>query len=363
MNGIFPFLRNNPKVQIIAYSATQDEAIQSTFAKFCKIVHFQPPAIYCGTKWYLDNNRVKEAEPFWDEATGQLMPQGIECCERLKQGNHIFGVIRIPYKMQEVKGGIFAQVIKDTYGFKVKFIDAKNSFDWSDSDEAGWHGAVANKSKTILVICQTATRSTELKFHKHISFWHGSERKKTAHNTIIQADCRPIFYNTPENGPVDIIIYSSIEDFKLNAEIITSAEYTKKLSQRMKSQVLLTGTVTTQKLVVVDKLPSVAEFNKIAKQHGAKSDYVTRANHKVSANKTENIANMALTGHLSGTSANGKRFANVVLFDAANLKFLSSWAEVQQKGYAGKFGLILEFDQQVAIGATHLTTNKSMYSV
>ena len=361
---IFPALLKNPKVQIVAYSATQEEAMRSDFSRICQIQHFTPPSIYCGTKWYLDNNRVIEAEPFWDEENAALTEQGIECCERLKNGVHIFGVVRIPYKMHAFKtSGLFENAIRSRYGFNVRFISGNDSFDWSDNDEAPWKSLVFSNKKTILVVCQTATRSTELKFHKYISFWHGAERKNTAYNTIIQADGRPIFYNTPENGPVDIMIYTSVNAFKLNAGYISYELYDKKLSQRSKANVTTAGLKSRLELRWMDKLPTLDEFNAYARAEGAYCNYTEVFNRTVSGHNKLDMAESLLRPIpvLMGRITDGVRYACTVHFDNMNPHFTDSWRTALNNGVAGKYAIALEFDEMVSDNVIHITTRSSMY--
>lgn len=298
----FKHLIENPKVQVIAYSATNEEAEHSRFTKRykCKIATYVPPKSYCGTKWYLDNNRVKEAEPFWDEKTGSLTIQGIECCDLLKNSNKVFGVVRFPRLMSQIReSGKFESALKAQYGFRVQFIDAKDSFDWGKNGD--WYKAVGihadTGTKTILAICQTATRSTELKFHRHIRFWHGAERK-AAYNTIIQADCRPIFYDTPENNPygnpVDIIIYSSIKAFRLNAEYTKVSDYDGKLAGRMSAKVNEAGIKTVLKIFWLDKKPSLQEFNDFARANGAFCEYTDSFDRTISGHSYIDLADSIL---------------------------------------------------------------------
>ncbi len=367
MGRFFKKLIENPKVQIIAYSATNEEATHSRFARRykCKIKTFIPPTIYCGTKWYLDNKRVIEAEPFWDEKTGTLSRQGIECCDRLLNSDKIFGVVRFPTSMKPMRdSGKFEAAIKKQYGFKVKFVDANDSFDWGNGDNASWYGPVINKRKTILAICQTATRSTELKFHRHISFWHGAQRR-AAYNTIIQADCRPIFYDTPENGPVDIVIYSSVKAFRLNAEYTKTDEYDGKLAGRMSKKAVDAGTITKLQIEWLDHKPTLSEFNTFAKKNGAFSGYTETFNRTVSGTDYIDIGAGILKDQpvLMGRVSNGVRSACTVYFDKMNSNYLDSWKIAQNKGVVAKYAIALEFDEVVTEHVVHLTTKRSVFEV
>ena len=369
----FNHLITNPKVQIIAYSATNEEAENSKFAKkyHCKIATFMPPDIYCGTKWYLDNNRVRDAQPFWDEESGTLTGQGIECCNLLKNSSKVFGVIRFPRSISEIKeSGKLATKLKTLYGFRVQFVDAKESFDWGKNGD--WYKALGIFSdtgiQTILVICQTATRSTELKFHRHIRFWHGAERK-AAYNTIIQADGRVIFYDTPENNPpknpVDIIVYSSVRAFRLNADYTTTQDYGKKLSGRMSVKVNKAGTKTRLKIVWADTKPSLDQFNALAKSHGAFCEYTEPFNRTISGTNYLDMASGILQPEpvLMGRINKGIRAACTVHFDSANNNFLNTWELVKNAGVVGKYAIALEIDEDVVEGAIHATTRRSMFEV
>ena len=347
------------KVKVIAYSATQEEAMYSYFGnqQFSRIVYYNPPPTYRGAKWYLDNNKVKEATPFWDAATKTFEPQGIECLDMLKASNKTFGVVRFPWGMKTIRDkGDFEHAVRTQYGFNVVFVDGDNSFDWSQSKDSMCDLLLSAKRKTVLVVCQTITRSTEVYFHDEITFWHGAERKNAAANTIMQADGRPIYYDGTYSNPVDITIYSSLEVFEYYAGKRPIGQLQRKISHRVTNT---TGgkrgrpSKYIRKQVVLNRMPTIAEYNIEAAKLGGlpRKNIDTRS---VSGNFKYDVADYVLTNSnnkLAGAK-DDRQYGTVIAFDAPslNVKHKSSWSNTAH--LHGKFVLLIDIPRKIVITPT-----------
>ena len=310
---------------------------------------------------------------FWDIKQSSLTPQGIECCDLLKDSNKLFGIVR----MNKLNGlrqvDEFEQTIRKSYGFKVIWVTAAESFKWGKRGD--WSKYVLERQeenpnlKILLVICQTATRSTEIKFHKHICFWHDNERKNSNYNTIMQAAGRVFYYDSPTNNPtanpVDIIVYSSIIDFKLNAKLITLAEYSegnKKISGRVKSGKKWKEGAYTIKHEILDHEPTLDEYILLAKKHNGRTDKKGIQVHKCSKRK-DDLAKLVLQD-AAGNPSRRVGWASVVHFDSPIV--FDTWEKYVMKrpggSLVGKFLLIIEVPTGQFTSEPYVTAGSSMYN-
>lgn len=226
-------------VKFIFYSATNEELCFSKLVKDCVELNFEPSSNYRGDKWFLDNNLVYEAMPFWDFSNNALTFQGVEILNRfLSRDDKIFGCVRFSNGYNEIKQNTkFISTIKKDFNIEIKFVDEDESFDWSK----GWMSYALRwisqpNFKVLFVICQTCSRSTEIGFHKFLAFWHDYRNKNTPYTTIIQADQRPNHYydGISENF---IEIYSCKTSWEYSAGLIDEKTYLENSDRDLSSRV------------------------------------------------------------------------------------------------------------------------------
>lgn len=376
LSKVFDKIEAIPNVQFICISATNDEAIHSYFGNLpnTRILYYTPPSNYCGVEWFLNNNLVYEAEPAWVPATktspGCITTQGHECLNILKNSNDkVFGFFRIPYGMKKVKDqGEFEKAIKKQYGFDVLFVGAEDSFIYNDGPDNNWELRALKKRKTVIVICQTATRSTEITFHNYIAFWHGAERKKTPANTIYQADGRVIhYYGKRYAKPCHIPVYTATEVFRYYAGRLPQGQLSRPVSSRVTNKVAgaprgrPSKYIKTQ--VVYNHYPTIQEYNQEAAKIGA--DLKTRIDPRsVKGNKVDDAAGYILrnSNGIFGGAKVSRGYAQVFSFDGPAPEYISSWNNA--KHLHGKFVLILDVPRkQTTATVTPLRAVKTMYNV
>lgn len=225
LSQLFNTICNDKNCRIINYSGTNEEALLSSFnSKICvKVVQLIPGVHFKGPGWFLDQNLVKQSEPFWDFDSNCLTQQGLQAIDLLeKSQDKLFGVIRLPDYKTALNDPSFTKFYNDK-GIEVLFIDNQNKFVWSNEIGKGdWKRYVHDNKKVLLIINQTCTRSTEVGFHKHIVFWHDHRTGDTPFNTRCQAYERNNHYD--ENGH-HIVIYADIPTYELSADRITLEAY------------------------------------------------------------------------------------------------------------------------------------------
>ena len=241
------------------YSATQQEIEYSNYINFCE--------------YFLDNKLVQEAEPFFifnKDKEVALSHQAIEILEGFsKSKDKIFSVLRITTGMGK-KYPDFAKVMNDhkiqkylgeKYKIILKKVDEKHSMGWGDTNSLNdgqfiWKDQYQRSlsafdgkgGKTIFVINQTCTRSTEVGFIPLIYFWHECRGNKTPFNTIIQSSMRCCHYPYKkmvreisegkeryywgDDPDTKVKIYTNVDCVELYAEKIDLVEYQKRQPKR-----------------------------------------------------------------------------------------------------------------------------------
>jgi len=123
------------------------------------------------------------------------------------------------------------------------YIDSSNKFDWMDQYKTLLAYYKTHEVRTLLVINQTCTRSTELGFHKYLAFLHDHRPNESNYSTLAQAYLRVAHYH-PEGH--QIYVYAQKEIFELAAGLITKEEFSGKLSSRMNKQTMKIGEVLSK---------------------------------------------------------------------------------------------------------------------
>lgn len=330
-------IKNLFNVYIRYYSATNEEVIFSNGSMNIKKIEFIPGASYRGAKWYLDNNLVYEAKPFFEKNT--FSAQAIEAIELLKKSDKKVGIVRLIQKdtfrnlEKAYKNGLRNQLIKD--GIEIWFIDQRRRFKWEEGCFDNGAYIDSCKNKIILAICQTCTRSTEIGFHNNIVFLHDYRTDTTNYNTCAQAFLRVAHYNNSEIENY-IKVYADISVFKLASDQKYSEFVDRNLSSRITS--------TNKKIKNIEVFSTELEV---------KSKYPDLTKDLCSTNSATDLAAAVLNESI--------RHDNRYIFlDQANPSNTDSWMKLKIKcpEYIGKY-LVIKASNEVI--SDHNTNKKSMY--
>jgi hypothetical protein len=211
------------KIKFQHYSATAEELLLSETLKSqgVKRLEYKPPETYRGAKWFLDNDLVIDAEPFF--AGKDLTKQGRECINEFKKSDKNFSILRLCGKQHENfklnESAIESLLFKK--GIMLKKYNTDNSFDWKN----GYKNLLGTGVQYLFVINRTCTRSTEVHFHEHIAFWHDYKSETSVYNTIAQAALRVVHYDDVGHK---IKLYSDVDCIKYAAGLIDKEESLKR---------------------------------------------------------------------------------------------------------------------------------------
>lgn len=264
-DNVFKFIGqeiNTAKLYTRLYSATNEEACYSNFKEKYNIPHvsFKDPDYFYGPDDFISENKVIEAEQFWDVEKNDFSMQGNQAIQNWLtfKSNKYFSVLRVNNKIGKTgskikplkKSSLTYDYIKNnktfedklnSLGIKLKFIDDKsNSFYWGKEDDidGGWKDLLSilkdptrKFNKCLLVINQMCSRSTEVGFHPLIAFWHDFRKKSsyaTQHQALMRVSHYPYKINEIFPEETDITVYGHINTFKLAAKLIDVEEYCSK---------------------------------------------------------------------------------------------------------------------------------------
>lgn len=260
LGQVYQCFRENPACFFILYSATPqevlfsgelndpadelyDELIEETRHGVC--VEYTPPIGYCGPAKFISEGLVHEAKPFFKKYGDgiRLSDQGSSIIRDVKdamrvnpdrnlivlrlsssdgkhkEDKHIYQFLRGINGCAELDGiSIIAAKGESTGQFgRVRF----DVIEWSNPE---YWLALATGRPFILVIDQTASRSTEFVCHNRIFAYH-EYRNQVAFTTCSQAQERSNHYELKYGGFQPIRIYGHVKTFKLSAGLISYGEY------------------------------------------------------------------------------------------------------------------------------------------
>ena len=257
-------------VKSIHYTATADELLCSNedFGTPCV---YTPPATYRGAAYFLDNNLVIEATPFFEVVDGiaSLTPQGralladhavcmdtdprrsvivLRLCYTSGPSNTIddkaiYTFLEHCHTFPELQT---YQIIADKSGNDAP-MDGITARDVPWSDETQFKAMVEAKHRvlgafcqpTLIVMDQKCSRSTELCFHDRLFAFH-EFRKEHVYATVAQSQQRVCHYSTKyDSGEQPIRVYGHVATFERAAGRITRSDYVDdghKLSERVASR-------------------------------------------------------------------------------------------------------------------------------
>jgi hypothetical protein len=228
------------------FSATNKEIELSEYGESCCVYNFIPPESYRGAQYFLENNLVHEAEPFFiydNYHNVALSDQGVKLLQEFSNQNKVFSVLRIANKNSDLptyseimESEALREFIFDKYyGIKLIGIDQNSGMGWGkpSASTKNWSDYFSRDSKKLFVINQTCTRSTELGFIPQIYFWHECRSPDTPYNTIIQSSMRVCHYPYQRNEKywaedapdTNVQIYTNKNCIRLYAEQITDEDF------------------------------------------------------------------------------------------------------------------------------------------
>ena len=270
LGQIYKYFRESPVCFFILYSATPqevlfsgeineatdvlyDQLIEETRHGVC--IEYTPPIGYCGPEKFLSEGLINEAIPFFNKSGDgiRLSVQGSRIIQDIKAAilvnpnrnlivlrlsssdgkrkddKHIYQFLRGINGCVELDGISIIAAKGDTtgqFGEIVRFdnIEWSNRRYWLD---------LATGRPFILVIDQTASRSTEFVCHDRIFAYH-EYRNVVTFTTCSQAQERSNHYAQKYGGFQPIRIYGHVNTFKLSSGIITYGDYMETEWRKMK---------------------------------------------------------------------------------------------------------------------------------
>jgi hypothetical protein len=234
------------KIKLVCYSATNEEAAKSGFADVAKTIKMVPNELYKGAEWFLDNDLVHDPQPFFDGK--DITPHGEVITNDWLTSNKPLAILRLAGG--EKDNGLYsafksssAQAWLTQHKIRVECIDGNNPFDWMSEYERLVSDFQKLQVRTLLVINQTCSRSTELGFHKHLEFLHDYRNGESNYGTLAQAYLRVAHYH-PEGHRIHV--YGNKDVFELAAGRISHEDYNGKLGARISKQTTKAGNALAQ---------------------------------------------------------------------------------------------------------------------
>ena len=271
LGKIYRSFRENELCKFILYSATPQEVLFSGEVdynvgddiedlelvqelvdetnKTGECVEYEPPPGYCGPARFLEENLINEAIPFFTtnntDGSISLTSQGLQIVRDLresmihdprrniivlrlsgsdgkgKKNKHIYQFINGFDSCEELKDFNIIIAKNDTsYSTNARAIS--NVIGWSN--QYYWKTCVSQTEPTIIIIDQTASRSTEFACHDRIFAYHDF-RNTVCYTTVSQAQERVNHYDTKYGGFQRIKVYGHKKTFMLSAGLITYSDY------------------------------------------------------------------------------------------------------------------------------------------
>ena len=237
MAAVYEFCINQPKICLIEYSATYEEAVvensinksstNETIIENSNIImpniesiklKFNPPSEYRGVKWYCDNNLVYEATPFFENTDdtiilskdAKLILKEAETnlsSDNPKENCKKLIIVRVNTPFEQTKdlidSGIFPELqCHDDIRILPQFVHSRKELNtmtvkWDDYD--WWKRQIEiergyGKFLLILFIDQSSTRSTDWFCHPWLSFYHDYHPPNASVSCSGQSNPRVVYY-------------------------------------------------------------------------------------------------------------------------------------------------------------------------
>jgi DNA polymerase IIIc chi subunit len=368
--------KRDSRVKVIFYSATNEEIETSKFRDICEIVTFVPAANYRGSKWFLSqkdytgNTLVEEAQSLWDYSKKDFTPHGKQVLQYFVNApaEMSIGVARISADKVYPKikpGGRQHETFMrrlDEMKILVEFVDESKPLQWGRDDSGRLSPllslAASNREyRTLLVINQTCTRSTEVGFHSNIAFWHDYRGIPKSYNTIIQASLRVAHYVNPEKYAAElkqdpsfghrIKLWTHVGCIRRNADEISDAElYVSKLRPSVRIQQSTEPKYNNHERVVLsgvspsrfESMDDSERMELIRKQHPSLPARWTGTNITRIGKRGSGQATRWVTGEVKPDSSDyEKHRVSVILTDEAHPKRQVEWQrDIVSRGLENK---------------------------
>lgn len=365
LSKVFNIVCSQQNCDVRFYSATNEEAQNSRFAKFFNTCNlsFVPPENYRGAAWFLENNLVKEAEPFFNINTDdfvELTEQGKKIIDDFLLSDKPLGIVRVVGKNSERDDTNFKIIKNDVNinrffaknAISCEYVDSNNEFNWETKPENYNDLFISSgkKLRHLVFLNQKTVRSTEIHCHHLIHFWHDYRKLDTTYATSQQAILRVCHYGDINNQiDTKINVYSDTNIFKKAAGMISEEEFAlisqRALSSRVNSYII------KKKYKFYNKIEEIPDIYR--------SYYdVGNAQANNSANNISDLSKIVLN-NLSHTY-------KVIHLDGPNPFHVNSWNQLTiqhpeiLQGY--KYA-VFEKCESLAEDVTLSTTKESMYSI
>lgn len=252
---IWDALKIIPEIQWIMYSASPEEILHSEWYEALDVsqkchIKYIPPTSYKGAEYFLENDLVFEADPFFimdeEDEDIELSDQAIDIINNLndstKYTNRHILIVRLStmriykYAKELIESGAFDE-LNDC---KILFAHGGFDTDYVPWDSISWWETLDHTMPLVIFIDQVSSRSTEWAGHPYLYAVHDFASTKTSYNTIMQRQLRVAHYTTKHgakgyNGKGNPIkVYGTVDVFKLAAGKIDYDEFSRKLSNRTK---------------------------------------------------------------------------------------------------------------------------------
>jgi len=252
MSMIWPYIRSDPKISVILYSATPEEAMFSQ--EFDEILEefdthscivYTPPEGFCGPSKFLEEGLVHDAQPFFHTINGlHLSNQAKEIIGNLrtcKDPRRNIIILRLTHTLVDTLGGNKKEN-KAIHTFLDRLTEFEELTDFDiivDKDKSQSSRVISEdirwSSKSywdekgtdkplLIVIDQTSTRSTEWFCHDRVFATH-DYRPTITYVVVSQAQERVNHYSQKYGDFQPIHVYGHKRSFLLSAGQITHDEY------------------------------------------------------------------------------------------------------------------------------------------
>lgn len=248
---------NQERFYLRYFSATNKEIELSEYGELCHVYNFIPPKTYKGADFFLKNNLVHEAEPFfiYDDYKNPIMSkQGLKLIEEFRNSDKAFSILRITNKNSDLptyteiaENSYLREFIFEKFNIKLIEVDQNSTMGWGkpSSSSKNWSDYFSKELKKIFIINQTCTRSTELGFIPQIYFWHEYRAPETPFNTIIQSSMRVCHYPyeknekywNEESPDTRVNIYTSLNCIKLYAGTMCEEDFVRNEKRPLSSRI------------------------------------------------------------------------------------------------------------------------------
>ena len=186
------------------YSATNYEAECSEFAKIATVARFDPGPDYFGAEQYLKAGLVEKSRgPGWEK--GRFSPQMVELLQSWAEAPQDLFILRLPSNSKHCPEPSKAELVRELQKYvpdgDVLQVGTKyNDVHWGHLSTCPSGRIPISRFdrgiKTLVVIKQTATRSTELAVHDRIFAMYDHRWESTSTATYEQAILRVVHYRS-----------------------------------------------------------------------------------------------------------------------------------------------------------------------